>query len=463
MELEGLKYSELQRLAKQHGLKANLKADKLLKGLQEHFQQELKGDAVLKTPEEENKCNTVDVEKWEDSNVTKRRGKGRLSNESKEELNGSQNESVHLQAVTASDNEQPSMELSPHLEMCQNTDGSDSKRRQRKHGAVSGAESTGSVADGSATVTQCAHLSPERAANTSKGTTARSKTGKIPRFVGAAGKAGFKTSIIIGKTGLNHVTPDWKKIHQASFNKMESIDLYVERKRKRIEAFGNSAKQKSVNEPKNLKSTLPFFSPVHQTLKFDRLSTPTNQRKSPRCSAAAVTLNEKSVLPSVCSVTKTNVRFTDATKVNDKRGAMKTPTTKSTYTELSSNPGTEVKKIKLAGSEKLRGQKQTDINASNPGQTKVVTPYRFFGSTTPGTNKKFDLKASLTRPLTYKPHKGKLKSWEEMKENRMTYSLRKDHKQPKLQTRENRREKFLEKRKERKNDVISARRGLAMA
>ncbi|XP_041070927.1 nucleolar and spindle-associated protein 1 isoform X3 [Carcharodon carcharias] len=431
MELEGLKYSELQRLAKQHGLKANLKADKLLKGLQEHFQQELKGDAVLKTPEEENKCNTVDVEKWEDSNVTKRRGKGRLSNESKEELNGSQNESVHLQAVTASDNEQPSMELSPHLEMCQNTDGSDSKRRQRKHGAVSGAESTGSVADGSATVTQCAHLSPERAANTSKGTTARSKTGKIPRFVGAAGKAGFKTSIIIGKTGLNHVTPDWKKIHQASFNKMESIDLYVERKRKRIEAFGNSAKQKSVNEPKNLKSTLPFFSPVHQTLKFDRLSTPTNQRKSPRCSAAAVTLNEKSVLPSVCSVTKTNVRFTDATKVNDKRGAMKTPTTKSTYTELSSNP--------------------------------VVTPYRFFGSTTPGTNKKFDLKASLTRPLTYKPHKGKLKSWEEMKENRMTYSLRKDHKQPKLQTRENRREKFLEKRKERKNDVISARRGLAMA
>ncbi|XP_078419117.1 nucleolar and spindle-associated protein 1 isoform X3 [Cetorhinus maximus] len=431
MELEGLKYSELQRLAKQHGLKANLKADKLLKGLQEHFQQEQKGDAVLKASEEENKCNTVDVEKWEDSNVTKRRGKGRLSNKSKEGPNGSQNESVHLQAVTASVNEQPSMEPSPHLEKCQNTDGSDSKRRQRKRCAVSGAESTGSVADGSATATQCAHLSPERAANTSKGTTARSKTGKIPRFVGAAGKAGFKSPIIIGKTGLNYVTPDWKKIHQANFNKMESIDLYVERKRKRVEGFGNSAKQKSVNEPKNLKSTLPFFSPVHQTLKIDRLSTPTNQRKSPHCSAAAVTLNEKSVLPSVCSVTKTNVRFTDATKVNDKRGAMKTPTTKSTYTELSSNP--------------------------------VVTPYRFFGSTTPGTNKKFDLKASLTRPLTYKPHKGKLKSWEEKKENRMTYSLKKDLKQPKLQTRENRREKFLEKRKEIKNDMISARRGLAMA
>ncbi|XP_078063624.1 nucleolar and spindle-associated protein 1 isoform X2 [Mustelus asterias] len=400
MELEGLRYSQLQRLAKQHGLKANMKADKLLKNLQEYFKQEQKTDAILKEP-------------------------------------------------------------SPHLEKYEKTGSSDSNRRPRKrraefeHVTETGAESTGSVADGSATVTQCTRCSPERATNTAKGTAARSKAGKIPRFVGSVGKPGFKSPI--GKSALTHVTPDWKKIHQANFNKMESIDLYVERKRKRIESVGNSIKRKSANESKTMKSALPFISPVHQASKINQLSTPANRRKSPRCSAAAVTMNEKSVLPFVSSVTKMNVRFTDTAKSNDRHSAMKTPIRKSAYTELPSNSGTEVKKVKPAGSEK-----QTDINTGNPDQTKVVTPYRFSGSTTPGTNKKFDLKASLSRPLSYKPHKGKLKSWEEMKENRMAHSHKKDPKQPKLQTRASRREVFLEERKVRKNDVISARRGLVM-
>ncbi|XP_038638567.1 nucleolar and spindle-associated protein 1 isoform X2 [Scyliorhinus canicula] len=386
MELEELKYSELQRLAKQHGLKAKLKADKLLKNLQEYFKQEQKNDAVLKEP-------------------------------------------------------------LPHLEKCKNTDRSDSKRRQRKRRAESehvtetGAESAGSVADGSATVPQCTPCSPERAASTFKGTAAQSKTGKIPRLVHS-----------VGKSGLNHVTPDWKKIHQANFNKMESIDLYVERKRKRIGTIGNSIKQ-------SVKNTLPLFSPVHQTSKIDRFSTPTNQHKSPRCSAAAVTVTDKSVLPPVCSVTKMNVRFTDTTKGNVKRGAMKTPTRKSGYTLPPSNPGTEVTK----GPEKPKGQKQTNINTRSSDQTKVVTPYRFSGITTPGTNKKFDLKASLSRPLSYKPHRGKLKNWDEMKENQKAHSHKKDPKQPKLQTRENRREMFLEERKEKKNNMISARRGLIMS
>ncbi|XP_067847248.1 nucleolar and spindle-associated protein 1 [Heptranchias perlo] len=513
-ELERLRYAELQQLAKRCGLKANLKADKLLKHLREHFQQEQKGDAALKATEGTNECSTTDVEKGEDSCVTKRRGKGRLPNKSKGGENGNQNESVHLQAVTTSENEQPSTESSPLSEKCQNTEGSDSKRRQRKRRAEfelsmeTGAESIGSVTDGSAAVTPCTHLPPEREASTSKGTAAQSKTvfpsGKIPRYVGAARKTVLKSPIAGGKAGLNHVTPDWKKIHQARFNKMESIDLYVERKRKRIEAFGNSIKQvkmlaenslpqkaskikipdsnmkKSMNGPQDLKSTPSLFSPAQQTAKIVRLSTPANRRKSLRSSVAAAnasTLNEKSVFnPSVCSVTKMNVRFTDTTKDNEnKHSVVKTPARMSPYTELPSTPGTEeVKKVKPVGPKIPEGQKEkpTDTSTTNPTQAKVVTPYRFSGSTTPGTNKKFDLKASLSRPLRYKPHKGKLKTWGEMKENNMdqsksldtsAYSHKKDHKQPKLQTRVSRREKFVEERKERKNHVMGARRGLVMA
>ncbi|XP_020368326.1 nucleolar and spindle-associated protein 1 [Rhincodon typus] len=463
MELHELRYSELQQLAKQHGLRANLKADKLLKKLQELFQQEQKDDPALKATVEENTCNTVNVEKWEDSNVTKRRGKEKLPN-------GNQNESVHLQIFTASEKEQPSMEPSPHLEKSQSTEGSDFKRRQRKRHAefedsAEKDEIAGNAADDSAPVNQSTrHLSNERATGASKGTTAQSKTDKIPRLIRATGKLGLKSPAAVGKTGLNHVTPDWKKIHQANFNKMESIDLYIERKRKRFETFGNPIKQKSVNEQKDMKNLSNFFSPERQTSKNNQFLTPANQRKSAR-NSATVTLDEKSVFkPSVYSVTKMNVRFTDTAKDIDKQGMMKTPTRKF-------NPGSEVKKVRPSGPEKPIGQKQTCSNTSNPAQTTVVTPYRFSGNTTPGTKKKFDLQASLSRPLRYKPHKGKLKSWEEMKENKVAQSktlnmsacsLKKDPKQPKLQTRENRRETFLEERKERKNNVIGARRGLVM-
>uniref|UniRef100_UPI00398E8123 nucleolar and spindle-associated protein 1 n=1 Tax=Pristiophorus japonicus TaxID=55135 RepID=UPI00398E8123 len=510
MELESLKYTRLQRLAKQCGLRANLKADKLLKQLQEHFQQEQKADGVLKPIEEANECHTTAVEKGEDAYVTKRRGKRRLSNKSK---GGNRNESVHLQAVATSENEQPSMEPTPHSEKCQNSEGSDLKRKQRKRRAESelstetGAESTGSVTDGSAAVTQCTHLPSEGATDAFKGTAAQSKTifpgGKIPRYVGVTRKTGLMSPIAGGKTGLNHVTPDWQKIHQANFNKMESIDLYVERKRKRIEALGNSIKQvktlaenslpqkaseiklpssnvKSVNGQQDLKSAPSLFSPIQQTAKFAQLSTPANWRKSPRSSAAAAkasTLNEKLVFePSVYSVTKMNVRFTDTTKDNgNKRSAMKTPARMSVHTELPCGPGTEeVKKVRSAGPKKPDGQKEkaADTSITNPAQIKVVTPYRFSGSTTPGTNKKFDLKASLSRPLRYKPHKGKLKAWEASKENKVAenksletsaYAHQKDHKQPQLQTRMSRREKFVEERKERKNHAMGARRGLVLA
>eukprot|EP00061_Rhincodon_typus_P018162 g47219.t1 len=171
---------------------------------------------------EENTCNTVNVEKWEDSNVTKRRGKEKLPN-------GNQNESVHLQIFTASEKEQPSMEPSPHLEKSQSTEGSDFKRRQRKRHAefedsAEKDEIAGNAADDSAPVNQSTrHLSNERATGASKGTTAQSKTDKIPRLIRATGKLGLKSPAAVGKTGLNHVTPGKKIIVYCMKSMMDLI------------------------------------------------------------------------------------------------------------------------------------------------------------------------------------------------------------------------------------------------
>uniref|UniRef100_A0A7N8Y0F2 SAP domain-containing protein n=1 Tax=Mastacembelus armatus TaxID=205130 RepID=A0A7N8Y0F2_9TELE len=40
MDLNSMKYAELQSIAKELGLKANMKAEKLLKAISQHYQQE---------------------------------------------------------------------------------------------------------------------------------------------------------------------------------------------------------------------------------------------------------------------------------------------------------------------------------------------------------------------------------------------------------------------------------------
>ncbi|KAJ7983362.1 hypothetical protein DPEC_G00379780 [Dallia pectoralis] len=83
----------------------------------------------------------------------------------------------------------------------------------------------------------------------------------------------------------------------------------------------------------------------------------------------------------------------------------------------------------------------------------------------------FDLKASLSKPLTYKPHKGKLKPFGVSKENTSDQSVvgqvqavvsHQNYKQHQVQTREERRAKQIEDRKEKKEKILGARRGLVM-
>ncbi|XP_069773367.1 nucleolar and spindle-associated protein 1 [Narcine bancroftii] len=466
MDLDGLRYAELQQLAKQCGLRANLKADILCKLLQEYFQKDSKENADVQATEEN--CNTSVLEINKDTCVTKRRGKRKLLNKSKEGEKENQNESEHQ---TTSEIEQPSMEGLPLSENSQNREGSDSKRKQRKRHAEfeilaeTEDEKTRSVAEENAAATK--HSSSEEATGTSKAS-------KIPHYVGATKKTGLKAPIVGGKAGLKHVTPDWKKIHEANFNKMESIDLYVERRQKRLEVFGNSIKQvkmlaenslpckifvtqtpgrnvkKSRNEPQ--KNMLPLLSPVQWATQKTPLSSLASQSKLPQT-----------------SVSKINFRFSEATKSNEKnRSAMKTPARMSSYTDISCTFGTEEVKINKTA-RPMKSKDQKDDKTMACAQTKVITPYKFSGNATPGTNKKFDLQASLSQPLRYKPHKGKLKPWVETKEVKVaqnnsqnTRSSAQNYKQPKLQTRENRRDKFMKQRKGIKSHMMAARRGLVM-
>uniref|UniRef100_H2ZZ70 Nucleolar and spindle associated protein 1 n=1 Tax=Latimeria chalumnae TaxID=7897 RepID=H2ZZ70_LATCH len=364
-------------------------------------------------------------------------------------------------------------------------------------------------------------------------------TGQLQKAVCSGGKIPRYTRLNqSGKTGIKPTTPNFKKLHEAHFKKMESIDLYIKRKQNRIEAFNNSVKEVKVlaenanllkpiqktegsNTTKLGSAAMTMFSPPSQRGRRFTVCTPGNLRQSPRISMSA----NKNILretdkfkPTVLSTTKMNVRFSEATRDNEHKCSLfKTPARMSPYADLPNTPGTEESKLKkteeksakkcptskcswsppphpenccpfaLKHSRIYRGRTRNKsslvscIQSSSfilervnfKSTTSGITPLALPNSETPGRKKNaFDLKASLARPLGYQPHKvGKLKPWGDSTENATALnkslgasydSLKKNYKQPRLQTREERRQKHNEYRQQKKENAIAAKRGLAM-
>ncbi|XP_004400470.1 PREDICTED: nucleolar and spindle-associated protein 1 isoform X6 [Odobenus rosmarus divergens] len=227
-----------------------------------------------------------------------------------------------------------------------------------------------------------------------------------------------------GKSKRNtSTTPNFKKLHEARFKEMESIDQYIERKKKHFEEHN------SFNELKQLVTKGAVVTPVPLRGRLRAACTPTSQRHlpgRPLGAAGRSTLCGKgSAKRAVLSATKMNVRFSAATKDNEhKRSLTKTPARKSPHVII---PGSTPKGQAVLGTDKL---KTTNGNSVS----------------------------------------GKLKPWGQSKENnslkehvnRVSFH-KKTYKQPPLQTREEQRKQHEQRRKEKKAKVLGARRGLIMA
>uniref|UniRef100_A0A7M4FL63 Nucleolar and spindle associated protein 1 n=1 Tax=Crocodylus porosus TaxID=8502 RepID=A0A7M4FL63_CROPO len=440
--LQSLKYCELQQVAKAAGLRANLKADKLLKALKQHFHE---------TNEEDGSKDSTDTEfnsQEEVSFVTERRGKWRKTATRKKVSKENAN--------TNTENREFSVEEElARTPVSKNV--SDMKENETPPGK--------------------ADMGRKILQNEVSG-------GQIPLHVSRLSKS--------GKKGMKSVTPNFKKLHEAHFKKMESIDDYIERKNKLLENLGSSINEVKVlankfNHQKAFEKGTPhcstktgssgrkfLFSPRPQKGRFSATCTPGNLQYSPcnslSTASRSVLSRKSSCNHSVLSTKKMNVRFSGSTKDNEhKRSLAKTPSRKCPDLEICT-PDSKKKSKPIISS---RGTTNLEL-AESKTKAAAITPFKFAAQTlepTSGKKPTFDLQASLSRPLGYQPHKGRLKPWGETKETstlnksvkKSLSSLKKNYKQPPLQTREERREKHEQERKQKKTQMLRTRRGLTMA
>ncbi|XP_041809463.1 nucleolar and spindle-associated protein 1 [Chelmon rostratus] len=464
MDLDSMKYAELRSLAKELGLKANMKADKLLKAIKQHYQQETKQEEEGQGQEEsvtavQDDENATQDNTQEDTDASRqeavssptvfvtRRGK----------RNGSKRKISDPESVTECDAKLPPSAAEGDTEGATASHGA---KKRKVSSYQSGTEATGGGQQADTKGEASVHGDAEKASKVAKAC-------KIPCYQGLHSKT---------KT-LKPVTPNFKKLHEAHFNKMESIDSYIQRKNKQMETYRSSVKElKNLSDKTKLQQAdgkaqvkatrASMFSPVpvnKRAAEDKRRHTLLSASKAPPHKPAG-----KEVVPfrpSVLSTRRINVRFSEATHDNEyKRSMVKTPARMSPCV-TSSTPQKQV----------ADGGKPNTVKTPSLFVTKTPGPFVFTGntstSTTPGTQKKpnFDLKASLSRPLTYKPHTGKLKPFGETKENTEgkkplagVSSHQKNFKQHQVQTRGDRRAKHMEDRKQKKESMLGARRGLVM-
>ncbi|XP_031524677.1 nucleolar and spindle-associated protein 1 isoform X2 [Papio anubis] len=419
-ELDSLKYSDLQNLAKSLGLRANLRADKLLKALKGHVKHEARKENENQDESQTSasSCDETEIqisnqeqaEREPTGHVTKTRRRRRTV---RVDPDSQQNHS-EIKISNATEFQNHEKQENQDLRATANVPSPPDEHQGAKNAVSSG----------------------ERGINGNKDSKVPSKR-KKSIYTDESSKPGKNK-----RTAIT-TTPNFKKLHEAHFKEMESIDQYIERKKKHFEEHN------SMNDLKHPINKGGVRTPVPPRGRLSVASTPIGQRHSQGRScgpASQSTLGLKGSLKrSAISAAKTGVRFSAATKDNEhKRSLTKTPARKSAHVTVSG------------------------------GTPKVITPFKLTteATQTPVSNKKpvFDLKASLSRPLNYEPHKGKLKPWGQSKENnylnqhvnRINF-YKKTYKQPHLQTKEEQRKKREQERKEKKAKVLGMRRGLILA
>ncbi|EQB77311.1 nucleolar and spindle-associated protein 1-like protein [Camelus ferus] len=245
-ELDSFKYSDLQNLAKSLGLRANLRADKLLRALKAHLKNE-----------------------------------ARKENENQDEIPLSAS-SCDKTEIQIGSQEQAEREVTGHV----------TKMRRRRRTALRN--------PGSQDHSEMKICDPTEFQNQEKQENqALSTAVEVPSPTDESQRD--ENAVSSGKSEIN----DFRKLHEARFKEMESIDQYIERKKKHFEEHNSFNELKKQPVTKEVVAT-----PLPLPGKPSVACTPASQRPSQgRPHAGRSTLCGKgSAKRSALSATKMNVR-----------------------------------------------------------------------------------------------------------------------------------------------------------
>ncbi|XP_078001196.1 nucleolar and spindle-associated protein 1-like [Glandiceps talaboti] len=498
MKLEGMKRADLQKLAKQVGIKANMKTVKLIEALKEHFERNISATANVdkETPVKKMLTPKVGTPKAAEKKAVtpKSADEEKITSEisSGKKVKKIKRSTYEVAPEVKVPSPKPKTPVEPPTQKRKRSrskknspapveDGSNSrqeppaKKRKRSNQTSSGedgvtkrkssprlaAKQTSPIVE-----TVAAQSDPDMKAAIMADINKRveerrsqmQSTGKIPRFAAFAARSQEKKAVTPGNK-------DWKKIHKKAFDDMEGIDAYLERKRKRMEALSASAKKAKTyaNEAKSAAETLKALKTPQSVAKHVRIAKPVVKIVTPNTGLKS----PKPFVPSVTSVDKINTNF--------RKSVLKTPS-KPVLPPLmtkykGSTPANPTTRKSVGASTLPQSQRRRSAVSNVDSRKSLGTDQRkSVGSglapITPNPKKMFDLKASLGKPLSYKPHTGKLKPLGEnaiYNKFNKTVSLTKvkeEIKKPKLQSRDSRRQANHQHRKSKRTSNMMAKRGI---
>ena len=376
--LDDLKYKELQKLAKEAGIKANSPKAVLIESLRgvknqkDAAAEDIKQDQDQESGEESKLNETfekIDVEAQNQLNETF---------EKENPLNTTYEKNESIETLDES------KEGSRFIEFMDEGKEEISFRRSSRGRGARSSTPISTIKSKPKTpkldYLSKKNLTPLRKTTRTPGSIQKkSVESNIPRFVKYANAQRGKSSA--------RKVPNFAKIHEKNFKKMESLDDYVEKKKKltdtvtkQLDKARELAKEHSsiVSKVKSsLNAKFAVTSVDKMNLNFGNTSTSTAKPTNEPFKFSAVASAKTAPVPKMLPKERKDIKVTTRSKP---AGAKKNP-----------KPNVETNAKPL-------------LNITNKSMNETKTPA-----------KKFDLAASLAKPLPYQPHKGKLKPIERKK------------------------------------------------
>nr|XP_026692451.1 nucleolar and spindle-associated protein 1-like isoform X3 [Ciona intestinalis] len=415
VNLHELKRSALQKLAKQYGVKANIKNQKIIEQLTAIFSSGKENLSPINRSNGEIQSDTTD------DSMSDQMSFRTPENKSENDISGCQ----LLDSIKPiwDDLSDENMDSSVEEEKKENTTPISTEVQENKNHVTP-------------KVSNVEHHKIQSSSTTKKEKTVTIQSVSMTQKVTSVGKtaSSIPKFAVAGLTVTNS-SKKWSKVHEKRFDQMESIDDYQRRKKERADRLlGTGDKKRTLERLAQPKLKTPV-SKRKQTL-----FSPANVSKPKRATRTAVHIVKPSTFkPSSVSINQINTNFSKTSRL---------VTPKKVNVTFGKTPKSSRKVSK-------------DTTLKTPTSKPSLTPMRKSCATPQSARKSgFNLVESLKKPLTWKPHKGPLKKFSDST-TKPTFETRvKNHKQVKVTTRESRRDAVRSGRKSAKDAALMKRRGI---